>query len=930
MRTHHRFAQSARRASLALCLASLIAAALALTGCGAATSNGSAQDGGYKLVEDGKLTVASDLATPPFEYVDDAGNDQGFTVELMDMIAQEMGLELNYLPAQKFDNIIPMAKQGVKTDVSACNITINDARKKEVDFTDPYMDSNQGIAVAKNSGYADTDSLNAAGVKIAVQSGTTSEEWAQENLPNATTVNFDDWTAAFTAVMSGQCQAVVCDLPVEQWMVNSSFTDMEIIEEVPTGEQFGIAVSKDNPELTAAINAALKQIRADGRYDELYEKYFGTKPSSSSSSTTGAEGYSLVEDGKLTVASDLATPPFEYVDDSGNDQGFTFELMGKIANKLGLELNYLPAQKFDNIIPMVKQGVKTDVGACNITINDARKKEIDFTDSYMDSNQGIATVTGSKYDSLDSLNVKGVKIAAQSGTTSEEWATENLPNATVVTFDDWTAAFTAVMSDQCQAVICDLPVEQWMVKSSFTNMTIIKEIPTGEQFGIAVSKDNPELTAAINQALAELKESGEYDELYEKYFGSAPSSSDGASATSASEDASASEGSSSTLQVTKATARSNEDGGTNVLGGIATRLTWEATTGTEESVSKVTLALPEGGSFEDSSATVTVLNGLDRTDVEATAKVEKSNLAISFAEPIAAGSNVRIEVEGVVFPSSAGAYTVDGTYELADGSECDLPTSPTIAVTESTVVQNIVRWLDDQSWVEAWNANPFLGMFFKPQYVVTSIASLFQGWGIALLVTAIGFPLAIPIGLLFAFMKMSRRRYLRGIAICYINFLRGTPLFLQIYIAFFGLPMVGLNLPNLPLGVAVLAINCSAYLAEIFRAGIESISKGQHEAATALGMNWFQTMALIIIPQSIRRVIPTMTSEFVMLYKDTSLLSSVGVMELMMFSKNLTATTGNITPYICAALYYLVVTIPLIHFVGKIEKKLAAGGADAR
>ena len=90
---------------------------------------------------------------------------------------------------------------------------------------------------------------------------------------------------------------------------------------------------------------------------------------------------------KLTVASDLATPPFSTWNDSGNDQGFTFELMGKIANKLGLELNYLPAQKFDNIIPMAKQAVKTDVSACNITINDARKKEVDFTDPYMDSNQ---------------------------------------------------------------------------------------------------------------------------------------------------------------------------------------------------------------------------------------------------------------------------------------------------------------------------------------------------------------------------------------------------------------------------------------------------------------------------------------------------------------------------------------------------------------
>ena len=169
MRTLYRFAQSARRTSLALCLASFIAVALALTGCGAATSNGSAQDGGYKLVEDGKLTVASDLATPPFEYVDDSGNDQGFTFELMGKIANKMGLELNYLPAQKFDNIIPMVKQGVKTDVGACNITINDARKKEIDFTDPYMDSNQGIATVTGSQYDSLDSLNVEGVKIAAR-----------------------------------------------------------------------------------------------------------------------------------------------------------------------------------------------------------------------------------------------------------------------------------------------------------------------------------------------------------------------------------------------------------------------------------------------------------------------------------------------------------------------------------------------------------------------------------------------------------------------------------------------------------------------------------------------------------------------------------------------------------------------------------------
>lgn len=138
-----------------------------------------------------------------------------------------------------------------------------------------------------------------------------------------------------------------------------------------------------------------------------------------SSQSQGSSSYKLVSDGKLTVASDLATPPFEYVDDAGDDQGFTYELLGKIAKELGLTLNYLPAQKFDGIIPMVKQGVKTDVGACNITINEERKKEVDFTDSYMDSNQGVAVAKGSGYDTTESLNAAGVKIAVQSGTTSE-------------------------------------------------------------------------------------------------------------------------------------------------------------------------------------------------------------------------------------------------------------------------------------------------------------------------------------------------------------------------------------------------------------------------------------------------------------------------------------------------------------------------------
>jgi polar amino acid transport system substrate-binding protein len=188
----------------------------------------------------------------------------------------------------------------------------------------------------------------------------------------------------------------------------------------------------------------------------------------------------------------------------------------------------------------------------------------------------------------------------------------------------------------------------------------------------------------------------------------------------------------------------------------------------------------------------------------------------------------------------------------------------------------------------------------------------------------VGFPLAIPVGLGISFLRMSRFRPLRFISSIYVNVIRGTPLFLQIFIAFLGLPMLGIRVGDYVLGTIVLAINSSAYLAEIFRAGIQSIHKGQFEAASSLGMNGVQTMFSVIIPQTVRRVIPTMTSEFILLYKDTSLLAAMGVMEQMQFARTMVASTGSMTPYVISGCYYLIVTLPLTRVISIFEKKLAA------
>ncbi|WP_058270060.1 ABC transporter substrate-binding protein/permease [Olsenella massiliensis] len=661
-----------------------------------------------------------------------------------------------------------------------------------------------------------------------------------------------------------------------------------------------------------------------------------SSPGGSVSEASGpSEGYVLVNPGKLTVVSDLANPPFDYFDTgSAVPVGFEVDLMQAVAQKMGLTCEYLPPQKFDSIIPMIKQGGRADVGASNFTITDERLQEIDFTDAYIDSNQGVVTsadvADAVAADYRGALDTPEATLAVQAGSTGEAWAQENLPDATIVSLDDPIAALTGVQSGLYTAAVADLPVMEYEVKNSYTALRVALQVPTGEQYGIVVSKSNPGLTAALNEALEQCQEDGTMDALKAKWFGSSDSSSIATASTAG--EASVDSSGMGTVAVSKATARPNESGGDGVIGGQNTRLTWEGTVYVDSGVSSVRLTLPAGASFDGSSTRITVLDGLSRQSVSGTATPEGNVLNVSFGKPVANGSLLRLEVTDMRFAPAGGDSVVSGSYVTGEGATGTLEDSSPIATIGLTPLQSAVNWLDGQPWVAAWNSVPFLNMFFKPQLLATSFAALLPGWLLCLLIVTAAYPFAIVLGLLFALLKISRHRPLRALASVYINVLRGTPLFLQIYVAFFGLPMLGVNIDNTVLGIIVMALNSSAYQAEIYRAGIQSIPTGQYEAAASLGMSRLQTMLWIILPQTVRRVIPTVTSDFITSYKDTSLLSSVGVMELMMFSKNLTTTTGNITPYIAAAVFYLIVTLPLIRVVGIVERRLsdAEHGLEAR
>lgn len=368
-------------------------------------------------------------------------------------------------------------------------------------------------------------------------------------------------------------------------------------------------------------------------------------------------------------------------------------------------------------------------------------------------------------------------------------------------------------------------------------------------------------------------------------------------------------------------------------GGLPTKFQFEASEDASDSISRMTLTFPQGFDLKGANAQVlTIQLPLNRVDVTSTVQITGQNVSVAFdpaiKPPPNVATDVRVTVSNVLTPNKGGTYELGVRY--VSNGRAKILNGVDFSYASPTLGQLAAGWLGKQGWVQKWDTAQFFNQFLQPQMAAIAFTTVWAGWLISIALVGLAFPLAIAGGLALAFMKMSKIPPVRWIANIYINVIRGTPLLLQIFIAFVGLPLAGLHVQWFVLGVTVFALNSSGYLAEIFRAGIQSINKGQFEAASSLGMSYPQAMAYVIVPQTVKRVLPTMTSEFIVLFKDTSLLATVGVFELMLYSNNLVATSGNITPFMVAAVFYLIVTIPLINWVARLEARLSQseGGAS--
>ncbi len=213
-------------------------------------------------------------------------------------------------------------------------------------------------------------------------------------------------------------------------------------------------------------------------------------------------------------------------------------------------------------------------------------------------------------------------------------------------------------------------------------------------------------------------------------------------------------------------------------------------------------------------------------------------------------------------------------------------------------------------------------------HLVTENAGLFwKGAQITLLVSVVAILAGLPLGVIVALARISPVAPLRWVAGAYVEFLRGTPLLVQIFIVVFALPEVGIKLSALTGAIVALTVNTSAYQAEIIRGGIAAIPSGQMEAALAMGLTPMQAMRHVILPQALRLVIPPLTNEFVILIKDSSLVSLIGVLELMGYARVIGNRTFRVfEPFLAVAFIYFVMTYSLSLALRRLERKLAIPG----
>ena len=474
------------------------------------------------------VKVVFDTAYAPFEFKDSDQVYKGIDVEILDKVAEINGWTLDKsFPG--FDAAVNMVQSG-QADAIMAGMTKTKEREQVFAMSDTYYDTKVVIATKKANKITSYDQLK--GKTVGVKNGTAAQRFLQKNKDKYgyNIKTFDTSDLMNNSLSTGAVDAIMDDQPVIEYAIKQG-QDLSINMEGEAVGSFAFGVKKDgsHENLIKQFNTALAQMKKDGTLDQIIEKWTGSSQSSSSTTTTASTSAvpeTSTEAGqkatpkkkKYKISSDSSFAPFVFQNDQSKYTGIDMELIKAIAKDQDFTLE-ISNPGFDAAVSDVQNG-NADGMIAGMTITDARKATFDFSDPYYTTNSILAVQESSKISSYEDL--KGKTVGVKNGTASQTFLEENKSKYgyKIKTFSDGASMYDSLNSGSVAAIMDDEPVIKYAIKQGRKFKTPIEGTPSG-QIAFAVQKDsNPELIEMFNNGLANLKESGEYQKILDKYLSS--------------------------------------------------------------------------------------------------------------------------------------------------------------------------------------------------------------------------------------------------------------------------------------------------------------------------------------------------------------------------------------------------------------------------
>jgi polar amino acid transport system substrate-binding protein len=826
------------------------------------------------------LRIGVSATREPFSFVDKNGRVTGHDGELARIIGARLGRPVEF-SNMKFMSLIPALQSG-KVDLIVTGMMPTAERRKSVDFTQSYF-ANAQVMLVKKSGAAKNESAKLASAddlkdkRIGVLLGSVHDTYATKNYPRATILQYKTPSDLLLAVKSGKVDAAFYTNETLLGIIRND-DELAFLGKPLFTVPIGMGFNKGNDDLREKFNRFLKEIKENGVYADTVSRWI-TK-----GSTQMPEIGNSKANGQLVVGivSDKGLP-FTIVKDN-KMIGFDVELAERFAAYLGKELK-LADMEFGSLIAAAATN-KIDMIASTLMITEERKKQVAFSDAYYELGASVfalkkniaangaipsPTKSAAKSNEISRLQqIDGKRICVLTGSAGDLAARKYFPKASFIALTASADAALAIKSNKADAFIYDKSVLLNLVEKN-PELVILDEPVAKLEVAAAIKKENTALLSEMNRALSDLKKEGALQRLRVKWVDSKYAVTPQLPPISSAD----------RKGVLKMGTCANLEPFSFQANGIVTGMDIELSRLIGERLGKKIEIVDMN--FE---ALIPALQSgkIDFALSNFNVTEERKKL-INFSLPY-----IENDISALVRRPTPPDQ-VQPVKETGGAKAAPLPFLTNIA---NSFKSNII---------------------LEKRYLL-----ILDGLKTTVVISVLATVFGTLLGALICFMRMSGKAVLNLPAKVYIAILRGTPVLVVLMLIFY-VVFASVNIDPVVVAIIAFGMNFAAYVAEIFRTGIEGVDKGQSEAGIAMGFTRVKTFLYIVLPQTVRRILPVYKGEFISLVKMTSIVGYIAVQDLTKASDIIRSRTFDaFFPLVMVAILYFLISWILMQSLEYLER----------